>query len=55
MCVAAQRKICNQIKKNRGTRGDTFDAQQDSIFNEYEMANISKIAEWEERKSGEGN
>ena len=34
---------------------DTFDAQQDSIFNEYEMANISKIAEWEERKSGEGN
>ena len=34
---------------------DTFDAQQDSIFNEYEMANISKIVEWEERKSGEDN
>ena len=34
---------------------DTFDAQQDSIFNEYEMAKISKIVEWEERKSGEDN
>lgn len=29
---------------------DTFDAQQDSIFNEYELANISKIVEWEERQ-----
>ena len=34
---------------------NTFDAQQDSVFNEYEMANIAKIAEWEERKSGENN
>ena len=25
---------------------DTFDAQQSSIFNEYEMANIMKIDEW---------
>lgn len=29
---------------------DTFDAQQDSLFNEYEIANISKIVEWEARK-----
>ena len=34
---------------------ETFDAQQDSVFNEYEMANIAKIAEWEERKYGEEN
>lgn len=32
---------------------ETFDSQQDSVFNEYEMANIAKIAEWEERKYGE--
>ncbi|HIY02953.1 MAG TPA: YARHG domain-containing protein [Candidatus Blautia faecipullorum] len=25
---------------------NTFDAQQDSVFNEYEMANIQKIDEW---------
>ena len=35
--------------------GDTFDAQQSSIFNEYELANIQKIAEWEEKKASEGN
>lgn len=34
---------------------DTFDAQQDSVFNEYEIANIGKIAEWEQKKRGEGN
>lgn len=34
---------------------DTFDAEQDSIFNEYELANISKIAEWEEQKASQGN
>ena len=34
---------------------EIFDAQQDSVFNEYEMANIAKIAEWEERKYGEEN
>lgn len=34
---------------------ETFDAQQDSIFNEYETANISKILEWEEKKRSEGN
>lgn len=34
---------------------ETFDAQQDSIFNEYEIANISKIVEWEEKKRSEGN
>ena len=33
---------------------DTFDAQQDSIFNEYEMANIQKIQEWESRKASQG-
>ncbi|MDO4274651.1 MAG: YARHG domain-containing protein [Eubacteriales bacterium] len=34
---------------------ETFDAQQDSIFNEYEIANIGKIAEWEQKKRSEGN
>ena len=34
---------------------DTFDAEQNSIFNEYELANISKIAEWEEQKASQGN
>ena len=34
---------------------DTFDAQQDSIFNEYEMANIAKISQWEEQKASQGN
>ena len=33
---------------------DTFDAQQDQIFNEYELANISKIAQWEEIKRSQG-
>lgn len=32
---------------------ETFDSQQDSIFNEYEMANIAKISEWEEQKYSE--
>ena len=34
---------------------DPFDADQNSIFNEYELANISKIAEWEEQKASQGN
>lgn len=34
---------------------ETFDAQQDSIFNEYESANIQKILEWEEKKQNEEN
>lgn len=34
---------------------ETFDAQQDSIFNEYELANIAKIVEWEQIKRSEGN
>ena len=34
---------------------ETFDAQQDSVFNEYETANIQKIVEWEEKKRSEGN
>lgn len=33
---------------------ETFDAQQDSIFNEYEVANIAKIVQWEEKKRSEG-
>lgn len=33
---------------------EVFDSQQD-IFNEYELANISKIAWWEEQKREEGN
>lgn len=34
---------------------ETFDAQQDSIFNEYEVANIDKIVQWESKKRNEGN
>lgn len=34
---------------------ETFDAQQDSVFNEYEIANIGKIAQWEQKKRSEGN
>lgn len=34
---------------------ETFDAQTDTIFNEYEMENISKIVEWEQKKRAEGN
>ena len=34
---------------------DTFDAEQNSIFNEYEIANIAKISQWEEQKANEGN
>ena len=33
---------------------DTFDAQQGSIFNEYEIANIQKIEEWEMLKRAAG-
>lgn len=33
---------------------ESFDAQADSIFNEYELANIQKIAQWEEIKRGQG-
>jgi hypothetical protein len=33
---------------------ETFDAQQYSIFNEYELANIDKIAAWEEQKRSQG-
>lgn len=33
---------------------ETFDAQQSEIFNEYEIANISKIVEWENKKRSEG-
>lgn len=33
---------------------ETFDAQQDSIFNEYELANIAKISQWEEQKRNAG-
>lgn len=34
---------------------DTFDSQQDSVFNEYEIANIQKIEEWEMLKKVAGN
>lgn len=34
---------------------ETFDAQQDSIFNEYEMANIQKLDEWQRMKEAPGN
>lgn len=34
---------------------DSFDAQQSSIFNEYELENIAKIVQWEEKKASEGN
>ena len=33
----------------------TFDAQQSSIFNETELANIQKILQWEEKKRNEGH
>ena len=33
---------------------ETFDSQQDSIFNEYEIANINKIAQIEEQKAAKG-
>jgi len=33
---------------------ETFDAQQSEIFNEYEIANISKIVDWENKKRSEG-
>lgn len=33
---------------------EEFDAKQDQIFNEYESANVSKIAQWEEKKRNEG-
>ena len=33
---------------------ETFDSQQDSIFNEYEIANINKIAQTEEQKAAKG-
>ena len=33
---------------------ETFDAEQDSIFNEFELANIQKIAEMEQKKRNEG-
>lgn len=32
-----------------------FDASQDSFFNEYEVANIQKILQWEQKKRSEGN
>ena len=32
---------------------EEFDARQDTIFNEYESANVIKIVEWEERKRQE--
>lgn len=34
---------------------ETFDAEQGSIFNEYEIANINKIQQWEDQKVSEGN
>lgn len=34
---------------------ESFDAQQESVFNEYEIANIDKIAQWEQKKRSEGN
>jgi len=33
---------------------EEFDAKQDQIFNEYESTNVSKIAQWEEKKRNEG-
>lgn len=33
---------------------ETFDAQQNSIFNDYELANIYRISEWEQKKAEEG-
>ena len=34
---------------------ETFDSQQDSIFNEYEITNINKITQAEEQKAAKGN
>lgn len=34
---------------------ESFDAMQDSIFNDFERANIQKIAEWEEKKRNQGD
>ena len=34
---------------------ETFDAEQGSIFNEYEIANINKIQQWEDQKASAGN
>lgn len=34
---------------------ETFDSQQDSIFNEYELANIQRIADIEQQKRNQGN
>lgn len=34
---------------------ETFDAQQDSVFNEYEIENIQRIAAMEQKKRNEGN
>ena len=34
---------------------ETFDAEQGSVFNEYEIANINKIQQWEDQKASEGN
>lgn len=33
---------------------ETFDAQQDSVFNEFEFANIDKIIEWEQKQRDAG-
>lgn len=33
---------------------ESFDARQSSIFNEYEIANIAKIVQWEEEKRSAG-
>ena len=34
---------------------EEFDAKQDQIFNEYESANVSKIAQWEEKRETKAN
>lgn len=33
---------------------ETFDASQNSVFNEYEVANIEKIAQWEQKQREQG-
>lgn len=33
---------------------EEFDAKQEQIFNDYEIANINKIVQWEEKKRNEG-
>lgn len=33
---------------------EDFDSRQDEIFNDYESANVNKIAQWEEQKRNEG-